>query len=177
MIFAVRLLCEQMHDSSKSLQAFQHKHAWRENDPSLLAARDMGLPMFCFETALKVCQAFSAGVCTLALVRLLHGQYGKLGSLQSRRLVPPDCGLQAFYWSRLAYRYSEPQLAADGQYKLEHAQQLYQLKGHQLIWEKTSDIKVSHPWLPCAGTVHRAVVHSTLLVLCLAGPDWLVSPL
>ena len=113
----------------------------------------------------------------LALVRLLHGQYRKLCSLHNRLLALPYCGLQAFYWSRLVYRYSEPQLAADGQYKLEHAQQLYQLKGHQLIWEKSSDIKVSHPCLPCAGIVHRAVMHSTLPVLRLAGPDWLVSPL
>ena len=35
------------------VQAFQHHYAWNEEDPALAAASDMGMPMFCFETAIK----------------------------------------------------------------------------------------------------------------------------
>ena len=46
----------------RSLQAFQHHYAWSEEDPALAAAGDMGLPMFCFETAIKASVAQGAAV-------------------------------------------------------------------------------------------------------------------
>ena len=42
------------------LQAFQHHYAWSEEDPALAAAGDMGMPMFCFETAIKASVAQGA---------------------------------------------------------------------------------------------------------------------
>ena len=44
------------------VQAFQHHYAWNEEDPALAAAGDMGMPMFCFETAIKVSVAQGAAV-------------------------------------------------------------------------------------------------------------------
>lgn len=42
------------------VQAFQHHYAWSEEDQALAAAGDLGMPMFCFETAIK---ASSTGSC------------------------------------------------------------------------------------------------------------------
>eukprot|EP00891_Asterochloris_glomerata_P007760 jgi/Astpho2/7760/Aster-07599 len=47
------LLSPQVDIEARTLQAFQHHYAWSEEDPALDAAGDMGMPMFCFETAIK----------------------------------------------------------------------------------------------------------------------------
>ena len=44
------------------VQAYQHHYAWSEEDPALAAAGDMGMPMFCFETAIKASVAQGAAV-------------------------------------------------------------------------------------------------------------------
>ena len=50
------------HGSCAYVQAFQHHYAWSEDDPALAAAGDLGMPMFCFETAIKASVAQGAAV-------------------------------------------------------------------------------------------------------------------
>ena len=57
------------------MQAFQHHYAWSEEDPSLAAAGDLGMPMFCFETAIKASVAQGAAVPQAECTACLQGSH------------------------------------------------------------------------------------------------------